>query len=199
MLYLIYINNKVILLNIIEGLLVSIGLAMDAFAVSICKGLSFKNFNLKKAFIVGLWFGLFQGLMPTIGFFLGKSFESLVTSIDHFVAFFLLLFIGSGMIKSSLDKEGIEDDNISFMSMLFLSIATSIDALAIGILYVCIYGSLNVIRTFLMISVITFIISFIGVIIGNKFGNKFKSKAEFFGGFILIILGVKILIEHLMN
>lgn len=200
MLYLIYINNKqVILLNIVEGLLISIGLAMDAFAVSICKGLSFRNFNLKKAFIVGFWFGLFQGIMPTIGFFLGKSFESLVTSIDHFVAFFLLLFIGCSMIKSAFDGEVLEDDNTSFMSMLFLSIATSIDALAVGILYVCIYGSYNAFSTFFTIGIITFIISFIGVIIGNRFGNKFKSKAELFGGFVLIFLGVKILLEHLMD
>lgn len=183
---------------VLEILLISIGLAMDAFAVSVCKGLSMKKMNYKKAIIIGLWFGLFQGLMPAIGYFLGSTFESFITSVDHWIAFILLGLIGGNMVKEALSNEGeSSDDNVNFKTMLPLAIATSIDALAIGIAYVCAYGSKNAVLAFSSIGVITFFLSVIGVKIGNKFGSKYEKKAQFVGGAILIILGIKILIEHL--
>lgn len=185
-------------MGVTEILLISIGLAMDAFAVSICKGLSMKKMNWKKAIIIGLWFGVFQALMPVFGYFLGITFEEIITNIDHWIAFILLGFIGGKMIKEAFGKdcENCNDDT-SFKSMLVLAIATSIDALAVGIAYVCAYGSNNAGLTFSMIGIITFILSTLGVKIGNKFGDKFGNKAEFAGGFILILLGIKILLEHL--
>lgn len=185
-------------MGLVEILLISVGLAMDAFAVSVCKGLSMKSMNWKKAIIIGIWFGAFQGLMPVIGFVLGSTFEELITSIDHWIAFVLLGFIGGKMIKEAFsgDSEANNDD-ISFKAMLVLAIATSIDALAVGIAYVCAYGSTNAFITFLSIGIITFIVSVIGVKIGNKFGDKFEKKAELAGGAILILLGIKILLEHL--
>lgn len=185
-------------LNIFEGLLISVGLAMDAFAVSICKGISFGKIDYLKSIIVGLWFGLFQALMPTFGFLLGRTFENFITIIDHFIAFFLLLIIGVNMIYEALYGESEESADVSFKTMLIVSIATSIDALTIGIAYVCAYGSIHVFRTFMMIGVVTFIFSFIGTIIGNKIGDILKSRAELLGGLILIFLGFKILIEHLL-
>lgn len=183
---------------ILEILLISIGLAMDAFAVSICKGLSMKKMSWKKAITIGLWFGIFQAGMPVIGYLLGSAFEHVITNIDHWIAFILLGFIGGKMIKEAFDKEGEDyNDDTSFKAMLVLAIATSIDALAIGIAYVCAYGSNNAILTFSMIGIITFIISVLGVKIGNKFGNKYGNKAEFAGGLILVLLGIKILLEHL--
>lgn len=185
-------------MGLLEILLISVGLAMDAFAVSICKGLSMKKMNWKKAIIIGLWFGAFQGLMPAIGYFLGSTFEKFITSVDHWIAFVLLLFIGGNMIKEAFSKESEgSNDDTSFKSMLILAIATSIDALAVGIAYVCAYGSKNAAITFLSIGIITFLISVVGVKIGNKFGDKYENKAEFAGGLILILLGTKILLEHL--
>ena len=182
----------------VEILLISVGLAMDAFAVSICKGLSMKSMNWKKAIIIGIWFGLFQALMPVIGFFLGNTFESFITSIDHWIAFILLGIIGGKMIKEAFEGDSdSNNDDTSFKAMLILAIATSIDALAVGIAYVCAYGSKNAAITFLAIGIITFILSVCGVKIGNKFGDKFEKKAELAGGAILILLGIKILLEHL--
>lgn len=185
-------------MGIVEILLISVGLAMDSFAVSICKGLSMKKMSWKKAIIIGLWFGIFQAGMPVLGYFLGTTFEQLITSIDHWIAFILLGTIGGKMIKESFSKdcENCNDDTSS-KSMLILAIATSIDALAIGIAYVCAYGNTNAPLTFTSIGIITFILSIIGVKIGNKFGDKFGNKAEFAGGLILVILGIKILLEHL--
>lgn len=184
-------------MNILEILLISVSLAADAFAVSICKGLSLKKINFKDALIVGLWFGIFQALMPTIGFFLGDSFEHIITSIDHFIAFILLLIIGGKMIAESFKKEEKVDSNLGVKTMALLAVATSIDALVVGIAYVCAYGSKNAFLTFSMIGIITFILSIVGVYIGNKFGSKYKNMAEFMGGFILMLLGVEILLEHL--
>ena len=185
-------------MGIIEILLISVGLAMDAFAVSICKGLSMKKMSWKKAITIGLWFGVFQAGMPVIGYILGKTFEQIVTNIDHWIAVVLLSFIGLNMIKEVFENEKENyNDNTDFKSMLVLAIATSIDALAVGIAYVCAYGTNNAVLTFTLIGVITFILSILGVKIGNKFGDKYGSKAEFIGGSILILLGIKILLEHL--
>ena len=183
-------------MGILEIFLIAVGLAMDAFAVSVCKGLSMKKMNWNKAIIVGLYFGIFQGLMPVIGYFLGKTFESLVTQIDHWIAFALLSFIGINMLKEAFSKneEGC-NDNVNFKTMVVLAIATSIDALAIGITFA--FLKVNLIVSFLTIGIITFILSVIGVKIGNKFGNKYEEKAQIAGGLILILMGLKILLEHL--
>ena len=183
-------------MGITELLFVSISLAMDAFAVSICKGLSMKKMNWKKAVIIGLYFGAFQAIMPTLGYFLGSGFDSLVTSIDHWIVFILLLFIGLNMIKDSFSKE-IDDsnDNIDFKTMLIFALATSIDALAVGITFA--FLDVNIVLAFSIIGIITFVLSIIGVKIGNKFGDKYESKAQFLGGLILIFIGLKILLEHI--
>lgn len=184
-------------MGFIELLLLSIGLAMDAFAVSVCKGISMKKMNWKKAGIIGLWFGGFQALMPTLGYFLGSAFESLVTNIDHWIAFILLGLIGGNMIKEAFGKDNEEndDDDISFKTMFVLAVATSIDALAIGITFA--FLNVNILLAISMIGIITFIISIIGTKVGNKFGNKYEKKAELAGGIILILIGIKILLEHL--
>lgn len=179
-------------------ILIAIGLAMDAFAVSVCKGLSMKKISIKKLLIIALYFGFFQALMPVIGYFLGESFESLVTSIDHWIALILLSFIGINMIREAFGKEeDNKNDDTSFKTMIILAIATSIDALAVGITFAFLEINIFVIAT--IIGVITFIISAIGVIIGNKFGDKYEKKAEIFGGAILILMGIKILFEHLLT
>lgn len=185
-------------MNLVEILLISVGVAMDAFAVSICKGLSMKKMELKRAMVVGLWFGIFQALMPTIGFFLGMSFEKIIVNVDHWIAFVLLGFIGFKMITEAFveNNECCVDDT-SFKTMLIMAIATSIDALAVGVAYVCAYGSNNAALAFVAIGIVTFGLSTIGVKLGNKFGNKLGNKAEFAGGVILILLGLKILLEHL--
>lgn len=185
-------------MEILEIALVSIGLAMDALAVAICKGLSMKKMEWKKAIIIGLWFGVFQGGMPVIGYFLGNTFEHFIISIDHWVSFILLGCIGGNMIKEAFDKEReSSNDDISFKSMFALAIATSIDALVVGTAYVCAYGSENASIAFLSIGIITFLISVLGVKAGNKFGDKYKKKSQFAGGLILVILGTKILLEHI--
>ena len=180
-------------------ILIAVGLAMDAFAVSVCKGLSMKKISIKKLLIIAVYFGVFQALMPVIGFFLGESFESLVTSIDHWIALILLSFIGINMLKEAFGKseEDNKNDDTSFKTMIILAIATSIDALAVGITFAFLEINIFVIAT--IIGVITFIISAIGVIIGNKFGDKYEKKAEIFGGVILILMGIKILLEHLFG
>lgn len=184
-------------MSLVEIVLISIGLAMDAFAVSVCKGLSMKKLEIKKMVIVALYFGLFQGLMPVIGYLLGTNFSDLVTSIDHWIAFILLGFIGGKMIKEALGKEESEiDDKVDFKSMVVLAIATSIDALAVGITFAFL-NSGNIVLSFLLIGIITFVLSLIGVKIGNKFGSKYEKKAELVGGLILVLLGIKILLEHL--
>lgn len=180
----------------LELLLLSIGLAMDAFAVSICKGISMKKMNWKKACIIGLWFGGFQALMPTIGYFLGTTFETFVTNVDHWIAFVLLAIIGGKMIKDAFDpKEEESDDDVSFKTMFVLAVATSIDALAVGITFA--FFDVNLILAISLIGITSFILPVIGTKIGNKFGNRYEKKAELVGGTILVVLGLKILIEHL--
>ncbi len=184
-------------MGFLEILLISVSLAADAFAVSICKGLSLKKIDIKDAIKIGIWFGVFQALMPTIGFFLGEASQHIITSVDHWIAFILLAIIGGKMIFESFSHGDEANSDLSFKTMLVLSVATSIDALVVGIAYVCAYGSKNAVITFPMIGIITFMLSVIGVYVGNKFGSKYKNVAEFTGGLILGLLGVEVLLEHL--
>ena len=178
-------------MDLLTLLTLAVGLAMDAFAVSICK-----EKVLKKGVIVGLWFGGFQALMPTIGFFLGTQFKDQITSIDHWIAFVLLGLIGINMVKEALSNDEEQaDDSIAVKEMFMLAVATSIDALAVGITFA--FLNVHIVSAASMIGVCTFLISFVGVKIGNIFGTKYKSKAELAGGIILILLGFKILFEHL--
>lgn len=187
-------------MGILEIILVSIGLGMDSFAVSICKGLSMKKMSWKKAGIIGLYFGGFQALMPLIGYLLGRGFQEKIASVDHWIAFILLGFIGINMIKEALSKDdGIENnnENVDFKTMIVLAIATSIDALAVGVTLA--FLKVNILIAILIIGIIAFLMSFFGVKIGNVFGDRYEKKAEFAGGLILILMGLKILIEHLIK
>ena len=184
-------------MSILEILLLGIALSMDAFAVSICKGLSTRQLQVKHYLIIGAWFGGFQALMPTIGYFLGSAFEQYITAFDHWVAFVLLAAIGAGMIKESLSKEESEgNDSFSFKTMLLLALATSIDALAVGVTF-ALLPDVNVPLAVSLIGVTTFAFSATGLKVGNVFGLRYKAKAEFTGGLILILIGLKILLEHL--
>ena len=175
---------------------IAVGLSMDAFAVSICKGLAMKKIDLKKAGIVGLWFGGFQALMPLIGYLLGSQFEQYITAIDHWIAFVLLGLIGGSMIKESLSKEEeCANDSLDCKTMFLLAVATSIDALAVGVTFA--FLQVDIVPAVTFIGITTFVLSAIGVKIGNVFGIKYKSKAELAGGIILIVMGIKILLEHL--
>ncbi len=177
-------------------LFLAVGLSMDAFAVAVCKGLALSKITLKNAGLVGLWFGAFQALMPLIGYFLGVQFQDSITAYDHWIAFVLLGFLGVNMIREAFSKdEDHTNDSLSFRSMLLLSIATSIDALAVGITFAFLHVSISVAA--LVIGATTFLLSAAGVKIGNVFGMKYKAKAELAGGILLILLGVKILLEHL--
>ena len=182
-------------MSIIELILLSIGLAMDAFAVSICKGLSVKKLKPSHGIIAGAYFGGFQALMPLLGWLLGRQFEELIKSVDHWIAFGLLVLIGANMIRESFGEEESQDASFAFKAMLPLAIATSIDALAVGVTFA--FLDVNIILAISLIGAITFVISAAGVKIGNVFGSKYQSKAELAGGAILIILGIKILIEHI--
>lgn len=183
-------------MTLLELITIGVGLAMDAFAVSVCKGLSMKKLTVSKATKVGLYFGFFQGFMPFIGFCLGVGFKESITSIDHWIAFILLGLIGGNMIKEALGEEDENvDDDLSVKTMLMLAIATSIDALAVGVTFA--FLSVNIYLACTIIAVTTFAISVAGVKIGHVFGLKYKSKAELAGGIILILMGVKILLEHL--
>ncbi len=175
--------------------LIAVGLAMDAFAVSICKGLSVKKATLKHGLIVGLYFGGFQAGMPLLGYLLGSSFAKYIEAFDHWVAFVLLGIIGINMIRESREKEETLDASFGFKAMLPMAVATSIDALAVGISFA--FMRVPIGWAVLFIGVITFTLSAIGVKIGNHFGARYKSKAELFGGIVLILLGTKILLEHL--
>ena len=184
-----------VFMDLLTLLTLAVGLAMDAFAVSICKGLAMREKVLKKGIIVGLWFGGFQALMPTIGFFLGTQFKDQITSIDHWIAFVLLGLIGINMVKEALSNDEEQaDDSIAVKEMFMLAVATSIDALAVGITFA--FLNVHIVSAALMIGVCTFLISFVGVKIGNIFGTKYKSKAELAGGIILILLGFKIQFQH---
>ena len=183
-------------MGLIELFLIAVGLSMDAFAVSVCKGLAMPKCTFKKAAIVGLWFGGFQALMPAIGYGLGAQFQETIASIDHWIAFVLLALIGGNMIHEALDNDEEEADaSLDVKTMFLLAVATSIDALAIGITFA--FLKVNIIPAVCFIGIVTFIISFAGVKIGNVFGARYKNKAEIVGGVILILLGLKILLEHL--
>ena len=186
-------------MGFVELLLLAIGLSMDAFAVSVCKGLSMKKASLKAGAICGAWFGGFQALMPLIGFFLGTMFAAAIESIDHWIAFGLLAIIGINMLKEAFSKEcdcEAEDADLSPKNMFVMAVATSIDALAVGI-SLAMTGGVNIVTAVLLIGVITFVLSAAGVKIGNVFGSRFEKKAQAAGGMILILLGIKILLEHL--
>lgn len=184
-------------MSIIEIALIGVGLAMDAFAVSICKGLAMPKMNYKKAIIIAAFFGIFQALMPVLGYLLGTTFASKIAAIDHWIAFILLALIGVNMIKEALSSDGedCQDDSLRLGDLIMLSIATSIDALAVGITFA--FFNVSLWLSISIIGIITFVICVIGVKIGNVFGEKYKSKAEFTGGLILIAMGLKILIDHL--
>ena len=182
-------------MGFIELLLIAVGLSMDAFAVSVCKGLSVKKVGVKHAALAGLYFGGFQFLMPVIGYLLGFRFESVIESIDHWVAFVLLAFIGGNMIKESFGKAEELNDDFGIKTMLLMAIATSIDALAVGVTFA--FLEVQILPAAGLIGVTTFLLSFAGIYIGNVFGARYKSKAELAGGIILVVIGLKILLEHL--
>ena len=209
-------------MDLISLITISIALSMDAFSVSICQGLSTKRFSLKMALSCGLWFGFFQALMPLIGYFLGAQFEHFITHIDHWIAFGLLSVIGVNMIREAAGESTSQRDNETTSrdvthytdenkhdvigasehdtesksaSMLILAIATSIDALAVGVTFA--FLKVNIWKSILIIGITTFMFSFVGVKIGNVFGSRYSKAAEIVGGVILIVLGIKILIEHL--
>ena len=181
-------------MGFIEIILIGIGLAMDAFAVSICKGLCINNNNLKIAIKIAMYFGIFQAVMPALGFIIGTKCNIFVENIDHWIAFILLSAIGINMIINSFSNEK-ENDKLDIKTMLFLALATSIDALTVGITFS--FFEINIVYAVLIIGCITYVLSAIGVFIGNIFGKKLKSKAEILGGIILILIGTKILLEHL--
>ena len=182
-------------MELITVLLLAVGLAMDAFAVSICKGLAVRKVTIRTMVIVGLWFGVFQGVMPVIGYVAGSAFYDLISDYDHWIAFILLFLIGVNMIREALsdEEEGVDDD-LGFRTMLLLAIATSIDALAIGISYA--FLNVNIASLCLSIGIITFIICFLGVMIGKFLGPIFKNYSQIIGGIILILIGINILNEH---
>ena len=182
-------------MSLTELFILAVGLSMDAFAVAVCKGLSMQKMEWKKAVVIGLYFGGFQGMMPVIGYLLGVQFQDKIIAIDHWIAFVLLGLIGANMVKESMDKEAEEtDDSVSFQSMSVLALATSIDALAIGVTFA--FLNVQIVPAVSFIGVVTFVLSMAGVKIGNVFGCRYKSKAELAGGIILILMGTKILLEH---
>lgn len=184
-------------MGIFELFFIALGLSMDAFAVSVCKGLSTEWLKPKHYFTVGAWFGGFQALMPALGYLLGSTFERYITKYDHWVSFVLLLIIGANMVKEGFSKEeNNSNSSFGFAAMSVLAVATSIDALAVGITF-ALLPDVNIFSAVVFIGVITFIMSAAGLKIGNVFGLKYKSKAEIAGGIILILIGVKILLEHL--
>ncbi len=178
-----------------ELFIIALGLSMDAFAVSVCKGLSVKKLSLRHTLIAGAYFGGFQALMPLLGYFLGVQFESLIQSVDHWVAFALLSVIGINMIRESRGDPEELDASFAFKAMLPLAIATSIDALAVGITFA--FLRVDILAAVCLIGATTFILSALGVKIGHVFGAKYKAKAELAGGIVLIVMGLKILLEHL--
>ncbi len=194
-------ERTVIFMGFAELFLIGVGLSMDAFAVSVCKGLNMREkINYKHAFIIALFFGGFQALMPAIGYFLGRNFEKYITAFDHWIAFVLLAFIGIKMIIDAVKEWNCEDkaednDRLDIKELFMLAVATSIDALAVGITFAFLQVSIGAAVS--IIGVTTFVLSIVGVVIGNKFGSRYKSKAELAGGIILVLIGLKILLEHL--
>ena len=186
-------------MSITELLLISVGLAMDAFSVSVCKGLSMKKLNLKGGIITALFFGVFQGIMPVIGYFLGSRFANIISSFSHWISFVLLAFIGGKMIQEALiggeDSGEGKEYCLDIKELFLLAIATSIDALAVGIVFAA--QKTDLVFSVTMIGVITFALSLAGVFIGHRFGSKYEKKAEITGGIILILIGLKLLLEGL--
>lgn len=186
---------------VIELFLLGVGLSMDAFAVSVCNGLGMRKLNKKQALIIGLYFGGFQALMPFVGWLLGSQFQKYITSIDHWIAFILLGFIGGKMMIEAVrewnEEEVVDvmDAPIDHKNMLVLAVATSIDALTVGITFA--FLGTPIVEAITIIGITTMVISIAGVVVGNFFGSRYKSKAEFIGGLILVLLGLKILLEHL--
>lgn len=182
-----------------ELFLISVGLSMDAFAVAVCKGLNMRKVNKVHCLVIALFFGGFQALMPLIGWILGSQFEQYIVAVDHWIAFILLGIIGGKMIKEALgeDEEEIakKDSKLDMKELFVLAVATSIDALAVGITFA--FLQVNIVPAITIIGCTTFVLSTIGVFVGNIFGSKYKSKAELAGGIILILIGLKILFEHL--
>lgn len=194
-------NGDFVMALVIELFLLGVGLSMDAFAVSVCKGLGMRKLNKKQALIIGLYFGGFQALMPFVGWLLGSQFQKYITSIDHWIAFILLGFIGGKMMIEAVrewnEEEVVDvmDAPIDHKNMLVLAVATSIDALTVGITFA--FLGTPIVEAITIIGITTMLISIAGVVVGNFFGSRYKSKAEFIGGLILVLLGLKILLEHL--
>ncbi len=189
-------------MGIIELLLTAIGLAMDAFAVSVCKGLAMKKIHYGQACVIALYFGVFQAVMPLIGYLLGTSFSKYIQAFDHWLAFILLFFIGGKMLWDAFHDDADESseiagDKLDHRELFMMAIATSIDALAVGIAFACLEVSLF--RSVTIIGIVTLVLSFGGVCIGNRFGNHFQKKAGIAGGIVLILIGTKILVEHLIE
>ncbi len=190
-------------MGLVELFLVAVGLSMDAFAVSVCKGLAMKKVSVKGMLICGMWFGGFQALMPMIGYLLGAQFASYVNAIAPWIAFFLLAAIGGNMIIESLKKEEEADAGLDIKTMFLMAVATSIDAMAVGITFACVPIAVidaariwNTLLGALLIGITTFALSCVGVKVGNVFGSRYKARSEQAGGIILILIGVKILLEH---
>lgn len=184
----------------IELFLIGVGLSMDAFAVSVCKGLAMKKVNKKQAVVIGLYFGGFQALMPFLGWLLGIRFQKYIVSVDHWIAFVLLVFIGGKMVVEGVREKGEKeigemDLPLNHKEMLVLAVATSIDALAVGITFA--FLDVPIAEAVIIIGCTTFVLSILGVVVGNYFGSRYKKKAEITGGIILILIGLKILLEHL--
>ena len=177
-----------------ELFLIAVGLSMDAFSVAVCKGLSVCQIKKKQVVTVGMYFGIFQGVMPLIGYLLGTGFQETIQSIDHWIAFILLSLIGINMIRESRGEAENLDARFDFKAMLPLAVATSIDALAVGVTFA--FLKVDIIPAVCFIGIVTFLLSCSGVFIGNRFGCKYKSKAELAGGIVLILMGSKILAEH---
>lgn len=184
-------------MSYVEIFFLAVALSMDAVAVALCKGLAMKKITIKDCLNVGLWFGFFQGLMPFIGYILGSSLSNFISELDHWVAFILLGIIGINMIRESFSDEDEEevDNHLNFKAMLLMAIATSIDALAVGVTFA--FLQVNILTSILLIGITTFVLSSIAVKVGSIFGDKLKSKAELLGGIVLVLIGTKILVEHL--
>lgn len=178
-----------------ELFFIAVGLSMDAFAVSVCKGLSVSRVRMRHRLSVGLYFGGFQALMPLIGYLLGSQFQQMITSVDHWIAFVLLVVIGINMIREARGDAEEVDASFGAKSMFPLAIATSIDALAVGVTLA--FLQVNILASASLIGATTFVLSIIGLTVGNLFGAKYKSRAEILGGIVLIVMGIKILAEHL--
>ncbi len=184
-------------MDILELLLIAAGLSMDAFAVSICKGLSVQRLKPRHYLLTGAWFGGFQALMPSIGFLLGSAFDQYISAFDHWIAFVLLAFIGGNMVRESLSgDEECHDDSFGLRTMFLLAVATSIDALAVGVTF-ALLPDVHILSAVSLIGAATFLLSALGLKVGNVFGLRYKARAELAGGVILILMGLKILLEHL--